>query len=152
VCFYGNKCPSENITSEFSDFRIRFLSGECWGNTEFATFNIYDMGFESTKFDSITLDNCINNYYLKNSDVKIKKCLIGNAVNGFVIDGSSLTVTLRLAVQCDRLILGAFDGSIAITEDTWFDFAAGQADAALRLAEEDVAAINTFALSSDRKK
>jgi hypothetical protein len=151
VCFYGNKCPSENRTSEISDFRISSLSGECLGSTEFAAVNFYGIGFESTKFDCIALDNCMNNLCLKGSDVKIKKCLIGNAVNGFAIDGSSLTVTLRLAVQCDTFMNEGFDGSLAITQGTWFDFTARQAGTALLLAEVVVADIDTFTLSSNGK-
>jgi len=150
-CFNGNKCPSINKTSKISDFSIRKFSGECLSNTKFAALNIYDMEFKSIKFDSITLDNCINNYYLKNSDVKIKKCSIENAGNCFVIDESSFAVTSKLDVQCEKFIYGVLDGSITITAGTKIDIVAEQAGTDLSWANKTNASNDQFILTSNKK-
>jgi hypothetical protein len=152
-CFYGNNCPSKNRTSEISEFGIGTLSGERLGSFRYAAINVYDMRFESLEWDSIDLANCINNLFLKASDVEIKKCSIENAVNSFVIEGeSSLTVTARLAVQCDTLIHEAFDGSFAILDGAILDITAGQTGFDMRINEKVYLANQEFTLTSNKKK
>ena len=152
LCFNGNNCPSENRPSNFSFFNIGNLSGECLGNSNYAAFNIYDMSSQYFDCDCITLVNCINSLNLNNSDVKIKKCSIENAVNGFVIDESSLTVTARLDVHCDTLIHEAFDGSFVMVDGTILDITAVQTGFNIRINEEVYPANQAFTLTSNEKK
>jgi len=152
LCFFGNRCPIIIRGPEISEFCIRNISCDGLGNAVFAAFNIYDLGIKNTKFDSIAFANCINNIFLHNSDVQIKKMFIENAENCLVIeDASSFTLTVKLTVQCVTFINADFEGSIIFTAGSLLNIVAGQAGAALRLAEEDVAAIDPLTLTSNGK-
>jgi len=150
-CFYGNNRSSKNKTSEISGFSIGKFSGECLGNTKFAALNIYDMQLLSTQFDSITLNKCNNCLNLNNSDVKIKKCLIENAENGFVINESYFTVIVQLTANCQSFINADFDGSLTFVAGTVLDIAAEITGANLEIDNAVITATERLTLTSNGK-